>query len=99
MTSTLFTETSSIKRSDDELQIAYTTQEVVERIWNEHLRPRMGLLILAGVSLAFAAATTGAIPFLIQMTADDVFVAKKKDMIYPIMAFIIGVTITKAVTE
>ncbi len=99
MTNTLFTESSSIKRSDDELQIAYTTQEVVERIWNEHLRPRMGLLILAGVSLAFAAATTGAIPFLIQLTADNVFVEKKADMIYPIMAFIIGVTVMKAVTE
>ena len=99
MTNTLFTESSSIKRSDDELQITYTTQEVVERIWNEHLRPRMGLLILAGVSLAFAAATTGAIPFLIQLTADNVFVEKKADMIYPIMAFIIGVTVMKAVTE
>jgi len=99
VTNTLFTESSSIKRSDDELQITYTTQEVVERIWNEHLRPRMGLLILAGVSLAFAAATTGAIPFLIQLTADNVFVEKKADMIYPIMAFIIGVTVMKAVTE
>ena len=99
MTNMLFTEASSIKRSDDQLQISYTTQEVVERIWNEHLRPRMGLLILAGVSLAFAAATTGAIPFLIQLTADNVFVEKKSEMIYPIMFFILGVTVMKAVTE
>jgi subfamily B ATP-binding cassette protein MsbA len=99
VTSTLFTESSSIKRSDDELQKTYTTEEVVGRIWHEHLRPRMGLLILAGISLAFAAATTGAIPFLIQMTADSVFVEKKKDMIYPIMFFIVGVTFVKAVTE
>jgi subfamily B ATP-binding cassette protein MsbA len=99
VTSTLFTETSSIKRSDDELQKTYTTEEVVKRIWREHLRPRLGLLILAGVSLAFAAATTGAIPFLIQLTADNVFVEKKADMIYPIMFFIIGVTFMKAITE
>ncbi len=99
MTSTLFTDSSSIKRSDDELQKSYTTEEVVERIWREHLRPRMGLLILAGIALAFAAATTGAIPFLIQLTADNVFVEKKREMIYPIMFFIVGVTFMKALTE
>lgn len=99
MKDTLFTDTRSITRKDDQLQVHYSTREVVERIWREHLRPRLGLLILAGISLAFAAATTGAIPFLIQMTADDVFIAKKTDMIYPIMIFIIVVTVTKAITE
>lgn len=99
MKDTLFSDTSSIKRKADELQVNYTTREVVERIWREHLRPRLGLLVLAGIALAFSALTTGAIPFLIQMTADDVFVAKKSDMIYPIMAFIIIVTVTKAITE
>jgi len=96
---TLFTDTSSITRKADELQADYTTREVVERIWHEHLRPRLGLLALAGIALAFSAVTTGAIPFLIQMTADDVFIAKKTDMIYPIMTFIVVVTVTKAITE
>ena len=91
MTDTLFSDESSVKRQADQLQVSYTTSEVVERIWNEHLRPRLGLLILAGLALAFSAVTTGAIPFLIQMTADDVFVAKKSDMITPIMIFILTV--------
>lgn len=99
MTSTLFNDSSSIRRSDDELQKTYTTEEVVRRIWREHLRPRLGLLIMAGVALAFAAATTGAIPFAIKMTVDDVFIAKKSDMILPIMGFVLGVTFLKAITE
>lgn len=96
---TLFTDSASVKRKADSLQAHYTTQQVIERIWQEHLRPRFGLLLVAGLTLAFSAATTGAIPFLIQMTADHVFVAKDKDMIYPIMTFILVVTFSKAVTE
>lgn len=99
MKDTLFTDSASVKRKADNLQEHYTTQQVIERIWQEHLRPRLGLLLLAGLTLAFSAATTGAIPFLIQMTADHVFIAKNKDMIYPIMTFILVVTFSKAVTE
>ena len=99
MKDTLFTDSASVTRKADELQVTYSTREVVERIWHGHLRPRLGLLILAVLALSFSAATTGAIPFLIQMTADNVFVAKKTDMIYPIMIFIIIVSFTKAVTE
>lgn len=99
MKDTLFSDAASVKRKADDLQVHYTTRDVVERIWHEHLRPRLGLLLLAGFSLAFSAATTGAIPFLIQMTADHVFVAKKSEMIYPIMMFILIVTFFKAITE
>jgi len=95
----LFTDAASVKREADQLQVEYTTREVIERIWQEHFRPRLGLLILAGVSLAFAAATAGAIPFIIQMTADNVFVDKKDEMIYPIMGFIFIVSVAKAITE
>ena len=99
MKDTLFTDTASVKREADELQISYSTREVVERIWHDHLRPRLGLLILAGTTLVFSAATTGAIPFLIQMTADDVFIAKKSEMISTIIIFILAVTITKAISD
>ena len=99
MKDTLFTDAASVKRKADQLQVDYTTREVVERIWHEHFRPRLGLLILAGLALAFAAATAGAVPFIIQMTADHVFVAKKDEMIYPIMGFILVVSVAKAITE
>ena len=69
------------------------------RIWREHLRPRLGLLLLASLAMLLTAATTGAIPFLIQTTADDVFVAKNQQMIYWVTAAIVVVTIVKAISE
>ena len=99
MKETLFTDTATVMREADALHVSYTTREVVERIWHEHLRPRIGLLLLAGVTLLFSAVTTGAIPFLIQMTADDVFIAKKSEMIMTIIMLILAITITKAISD
>ena len=95
----LFRDVSTITRSADELQIEYTTSEIILRIWREHLRPRIGLLLLASMAMILTAATTGAIPFLIQKTADDVFVAKNQTMVYWITAAIVVVTIIKAIAE
>ena len=69
------------------------------RIWREHLRPRIGLLLIATIAMILTAATTGAIPFLIQRTADDVFVAKNQQMVYFVTAAIVVVTIVKAIAE
>jgi len=69
------------------------------RIWREHLRPRFGLLLLAALAMILTAGTTGAIPFIIQKTADDVFVAKNQEMVYWVTAAIVIVTIIKAVAE
>ena len=49
--------------------------------------------------MLLTAATTGAIPFLIQRTADDVFVAKNEQMVYWVTAAIVIVTIIKAIAE
>ena len=95
----LFRDADAITRSADELQVDYTTWEIVGRIWREHLRPRIGLLAVAMIAMLLTAATTGAIPFLIQRTADDVFVAKNEQMIYWIVAAIVVVTIVKAIAE
>ena len=95
----LFKDASAITRSADELQVEYTTGEIVVRIWREHLRPRIGLLLLASFAMLLTAATTGAIPFLIQRTADDVFVAKNEQMVYWITAAIVIVTVIKAIAE
>jgi subfamily B ATP-binding cassette protein MsbA len=95
----LFSDTSSITRGADELQVHYSTGEIIARIWREHLRPRIGLLLLASFAMILTAATTGAIPFLIQTTADDVFVAKNQTMIYWVTAGIVVVTIIKAISE
>jgi subfamily B ATP-binding cassette protein MsbA len=95
----VFRDASAITRSADELQVDYTTWAIVARIWKEHLRPRIWLLLLAALAMLLTAATTGAIPFLIQRTADDVFVAKNAEMVYWITAAIVAVTIVKAVSE
>jgi subfamily B ATP-binding cassette protein MsbA len=95
----LFRDSTAISRGADELAAHYTTRQIVVRIWREHLRPRLGLLAIATVAMLLTAATTGAIPFLIQRTADDVFVAKKTDMVYWITTAIVVVTVIKAVSE
>ena len=95
----LFRDAGVVTRSADELQVHYSTKAILIRIWHEHLRPRFGLLALASVAMLLTAATTGAIPFLIQRTADDVFVAKNAQMVYWITAAIVIVTIVKAVSE
>ena len=95
----LFTDASAITRSPDALRARYTTAEVALRIWREHLRPRLGLLLLASLGMFLTAAMTGAIPFLIQRTADDVFIGKNEQMVYWISAAIAVVAIIKAVAE
>ncbi len=95
----LFKDARAVSRGADELAAHYTTREIVVRIWREHLRPRMALLLIAIVAMLLTAATTGAIPFLIQRTADDVFVAKKVDMVYWITTAIVVVTVVKAISE
>jgi subfamily B ATP-binding cassette protein MsbA len=95
----LFRDASDVNRRADELQANYTTMAIVSRIWHEHLRPRIGILTIAGIAMLLTAATTGAIPFLIQRTADDVFVAKNADMVYWITGGIVIVTVVKAFSE
>ena len=95
----LFRDVTTISRNADELEVEYSTREIVVRIWREHLRPRIGLLAIASFAMILTAATTGAIPFLIQKTADDVFVAKNQQMVYFVTAAIVVVTIIKAIAE
>ncbi len=99
MKDVLFRDTNTVTRSADELQVDYTTWQIVARIWREHLRPRIGLLVLASAAMLLTAATTGAIPFLIQRTADDVFVGKNEQMVYWVTAAIVIVTVIKACAE
>ena len=95
----LFRDSKIVTRRDDELHANYSTWQVISRIWREHLRPRMGLLLIASAAMLLTAATTGAIPFLIQRTADDVFVGKSEQMVYWITAGIVIVTVVKACAE
>ncbi len=95
----LFSDSRTVTRSDDNLQVEYTTEDVIRRIWQEHLRPRIGLLILAGIAMAFSAVATGALPKLIQMAADDIIDGKNIDAVYLIVPLVIGVTVVRALAS
>lgn len=99
MKDNLFSDLRGVKRTADSLDVHYETGTIVRRIWHEHLHPRLGLLLLAGMAMAMAAATTGAIPFLIQRAADDVFVAKEASMLYWVTGGIILVTFIQSGAE
>lgn len=94
----LFSDSRSVHRADDSLQVDYTTEEIVRRIWREHLRPRMGLLVLAGIAMAMSAAATGALPKLIQLAADDVIDGKNVNAVYTLVPLVIAVTAARAVS-
>ncbi len=96
MQDTLFSDSRAIERSNDNLQVEYTTEEVARRIWREHFRPRFWILLLAGIGMALSAATTGAFPFLIQMASDEIFVNKDASAVYTITTLVLAVTVCKA---
>ena len=77
----IFTDAISVVRKDDSLQIDYTTRQVVERIWSDHFKPRMRFMMVAGLAMAVSAATTGAVPLIIQRAGDEIFVNQNKEMI------------------
>lgn len=99
MTKNLFSDIKTVDRKDDSLQSAYTTAEVVRRIWHEHLRPRLRLLIMAGIAMAVTAAMTGAVPILIQKAADEIFINRNQAMLQTITFAVIIVTVGKVVAE
>jgi subfamily B ATP-binding cassette protein MsbA len=87
-------------RGGDELTAErYTTRQIVERIWHENLRPHGVLLGFGILAMLLTAVTTGAIPFLIQRTADDIFVDKNADMVLWITLAVVVITTLKAVSE
>ena len=47
----LFSDARRITRKTDELHAHYSTGEIVMRIWREHFRPRIGLLLVAGLAM------------------------------------------------
>jgi len=87
-------------RETDELtHRRLNTTQIVKRIWREHLRPHKALLACGAVAMLLTAATTGAIPFIIQRTADDIFVNKDASLVTWITVAIVAITVIKAISE
>ena len=98
-TDRIFSDSRSVTRSDDALQVHYTTWQVTTRIWREHLRPRYKLLALAFAAMVFSALTTGAVPAIIRRTTDDIFLGRDRSLITTLTLGIIFVTILKTLAE
>jgi len=95
----LFSDSGVVTRSDDNLQTSYETDEVVSRIWREHLRPRFKLLLLAGLAMVLTALSAGALPKLIQLAADDIIDGNNVDAVYMIVPMVVGVTLVRALSS
>lgn len=95
----LFSDNILADRNNDILSEDYTTKEVATRIWQEHLRPRLKLLLLSSFAMIISAGTTGAVPLLIQRATDDIFINKDLSMIYLICSAVIIVTTLKTFSE
>lgn len=95
----VFGDSGAVVRQDDSLQVEYTTRQVVERIWRDHFRPRIRLMIITGLAMAVSAATTGAVPLIIQRAADEIFEFQNKDIILPLTIAVIVITFLKTLSE
>ena len=75
------------------------TMDVVRRILRDHLLPRYKLVALSLASMVVVAATTGAIPFIIQLATDEVFDKHNQTLLYALPVAIIVITLAKVVAE
>ncbi len=74
-------------------------RDVVLRILKDFVLPRRGLVARAFVAMLFVAATTGALPFLLQIAADEVFVAKDRSVLYALPLAVVAVMALRSGAE
>jgi subfamily B ATP-binding cassette protein MsbA len=72
---------------------------VVMRILREFVLPRRWLVAQAIVAMVFVAATTGALPFLMQRAADGIFVAKDQRLLVIIPLVVVVVMALRSAAE
>lgn len=70
---------------------------LIERMLRSYLRPYLGLLGLSILANIIVAATTGALPWFIQMAIDEVFNGKNETMLLLVPIAVVGVSIIKSV--
>ena len=97
MQENIFKDNTLETQKSDTLSQDYTTRDVASRIWREHLKPRYKLLILSSLAMAVSAATTGAVPLLIQRATDDIFINQKEHMITLLCLAVIAVISLKTI--
>ncbi|HSM19487.1 MAG TPA: ABC transporter ATP-binding protein, partial [Hyphomicrobiales bacterium] len=89
-----------VDREADSLQYDETpTLYVVKRIALELLRPHLRVILIGVAAMLVVAATTGAVPFLIQLAADEVFTNRNKDLLYLLPASMVAVVVIKGFAD
>ncbi len=73
--------------------------EIVLRILREFVFPRRRLIVRSLAAMTFVAATTGALPFLMQIAADRIFIAKDAQLLYIIPVVVVLVMGLRSLAE
>lgn len=89
------------KDAEDEAYIDadYNVVATVKRIFREHVLIHWKVLAVAITTMTFVAATTGALPFLMQGAADQIFVGKNIEMLYLLPFIVIVVMAVRSAAE
>lgn len=76
--------------------VEFTTKELIRRIAKVYLKPLWKYLAVALIAMVFMAATTGALPFMMQQVIDKVFVAKDEGLLFVLPVVVMGIMILRA---
>jgi subfamily B ATP-binding cassette protein MsbA len=76
-----------------------TTAGAIKRIFRDYIRPHLLRVITTSLTMAFVAAATGAIPFLMQSAADRIFQDKNETFLYLLPVAIVVVAGLRAAAE
>lgn len=100
MKESIFTDRANVEREIDSLQLRQmTTWQVVKRIAVDLLRPRIRIILFGLSSMLVVAGTTAAIPFMIQLAADEVFTNRNESLLYALPLAIVVIVVAKGVAE
>jgi subfamily B ATP-binding cassette protein MsbA len=72
---------------------------MIARLMRETVLPHWPVLVLALCAMTVAAATAGALPFLMQTVTDEIFAAKNEDFLYAMPVLVIAIMAFRAAAE
>ena len=75
-----------------------STWSFMRRVITTYMRPFLGLLFLSALANALIAATTGAMPWLIQQSVDHVFNGQNTILLYIITSAVIAISFIRAIS-
>nr|WP_281351642.1 ABC transporter ATP-binding protein [Propylenella binzhouense] len=76
-----------------------STRAVLTRLFRESVLPNWKVLVLGLAAMVATAATSGVLPFLMQMVADEVFVAKNEQLLFVLPGLVILVMTFRAAAD